>query len=97
VLEFVHKLYRNNVSHFCSDMAELSICDFESLLAGYVGTLEELIKWLAGITNEQDLSGGVKPFLSYAEIALCLTAFESAITVFSASSSTRLVYRHSRV
>jgi len=30
-------------------MAEISNCDFESLLADYVGTLVELIKWLTGI------------------------------------------------
>ena len=54
MLEAVHKLYRNNVSNFCSDMAELSNCDFESLLAGYVGSLVEMIKWPTGITIRID-------------------------------------------
>jgi len=54
VLEIVHKLYRKNVSHFCSDTAELSNCDFASFLVSYAGTLVELIKWLAGITIRID-------------------------------------------
>jgi len=54
VLVVVRRLYRNNVSHFCSDMAELSKSDFESLPAGCVGTLAELIKWLTGITIRVD-------------------------------------------